>query len=166
MITEEELKETEDRARQATAGPWEFSSGGSRRAATHIEQPGGRTVLHLDPSRNVALDEATRQVEVDMDFIERAREDVMRLVSEVTFTRRVIDEMREAYERQTEEWSALYQENLRLKETLEFYANPRAYQRMVNPETNAPIPAPIERDLGQAARGSLGLVSGQSTEGT
>ena len=64
-----------------------------------------------------------------MDFVERAREDVMRLVSEVKYTHRVIDEMRGAYDRQTQEWSELYQENLRLKETLEFYANPRAYQR-------------------------------------
>jgi hypothetical protein len=157
MLTEEEISRIQEYAREATGGPWEFLTDGARRAAPVLQQPGGRTVLYLDPVKNGRLDDATRKVDADMDFISRAREDLPRLADEVSHLTQVVTEMRLAFDKQGEDLSFLYQENLRLKEALEFYSELRTYRRLVNPETSAVTPAPIEKDLGNAARIALGL---------
>lgn len=92
---DEILAEMQAVADKATSGPWSIGCGVSTRSAWSIETSDSfsRTVIYLDSTKNINLDEAQNSVEEDLEFIAMSREAMPRLIEAL----RVAIKQRQAY---------------------------------------------------------------------
>jgi len=159
MLSEDDIQQIEARVQAATPGPWTIGFNGAMRSGWAIIKAGSsRTVLHLDPAKNIDLDEATHQVDADLDFVQFARSDIETLLAEV--------KKQQAPSTDTPETTGLQDAQLalmeiaqrceRLQQALEFYAELNHY-RPPRPPPGEPAPLWIGNDLGRRAREALGL---------
>jgi hypothetical protein len=161
-LTDEELQEIEQRLETATPAPWTIGFNGAMRSAWAIMRAGSsQTVLHLEPQKNIDLDESTHRVDADLDLVQFAPSDIRRLLDEVRALRgessERVPESSEAESDLREAQVALMeiaQRAERLQSALEFYADLNNF-RPPKPEPGETI-LWVGNDLGRRAREALG----------
>jgi chromosome segregation ATPase len=164
MLTDAELTEIEQRLRAATPAPWTIGFNGAMRSAWAIVRAGSsQTILHLEPTKNIDLDESSHRVDADLDLVQYAPADIQRLLDEVRELRAQTGEITTEDSVLTgdlqETQVALMQlaeKNERLQSALEFYADLANY-RPPKPMPGETPPLWIGTDLGRRAREALGL---------
>lgn len=154
-MTDDEQRAIEGRLRQASPGPWTLGYDKSLRAAWAI-QVGGSTkvIVNLDPQKNISLDEATHQVENDLDFLQNVRTDLESLLVWAGELREKASDSQAGQEDMQElqaQFMSLAQRYEQLHLTLQFYAHPQRHDPPAEPDTSW-----VGNDRGQRARRALG----------
>ena len=160
-LTQEQLAEIEARANAATAAPWTIGFNGAMRSAWAILKAGtARTILNLEPEKNIELDELTHQVDSDLDFIQFARGDVDALLADIRARDAEVAPPDTSASSDLQETQValieIAQKCERLQTALEFYAD-IAHYRPPNPAEGEAPPLWIGNDLGRRAREALGV---------
>lgn len=162
MLSENELQQIEARLQAASPGPWTIGFNGSMRSGWAVLRAGtSATVFHLEPLKNVELDEATHQVDSDLDLVQFARTDLEMLLGEVKRLRAASSSTEgapQAADMQEAQLALMEiaQRCERLQHALEFYADLGNYRPPKPPPGETP-PLWIGNDLGRRAREALGL---------
>lgn len=156
MMTEEELKEIEDRLQAASPGPWTVGFNGSMRSGWAIQRAGtASVVINLEPEKNISLDMESHQVDGNLDFIQHSREDVERLVGEVRELKKAGGSASETGFGDSTELqltvARLADQVEKMRAALYFYAHPETYKNK-QADADGQVPEWIGTDLGRRAR--------------
>ena len=156
-MTAEQLQAIKERAEYATDGPWKVVK--SEESGVQI----GTTWEHGQLKVGVPVVTTAHGVggttiyinQNNAEFIAHAREDVPALIAEVEWLREAIDRKNEIHDALNRDYVKLRDENERLREALEFYADKAnySYSDISSPE--------ILADYGRKARKAL---AGESNE--
>ena len=158
-LSKEELEGIRERERRATPGPWIAAFNGAMRGSWAIQTAGSsNVVVHLEPVKNIDLDQATHRVDSDLDFLQAARTDIPALLETIEALQTPEGSPSGSADGTQELQLALVemaQQNEQLRAALEFYANARSYRKPADPPAE---PHPwVGTDLGRRARQALGI---------
>lgn len=162
MLSDEQIQEIETRLQAATPGPWTVGFNGAMRSGWAVMRANtSRTIFHLDPLKNVDLDEATHQVDADLDLVQYSRTDLEVLLAEVkslrsSSTKTESDAISPDLQEAQLALMEIAQRCERLQNALEFYADLNNFRPPKPPPGEAP-PLWVGNDLGRKAREALGL---------
>ena len=158
MLTDEELRAIQERLSASTPGPWTIAFNKAMRGAWAVMKAGtSQTILHLEPTKNTDLDEATHQVDADLDLVQYAREDLAALLEMIRELKgSTAGTTTETAAEEDSELAALRIDQILLA-AIQFYADPQNYRR---PDPATPGAVWIGTDLGQRARAALAQVTG------